>query len=78
MNARGDVTALVQEYLLLFDGVDSDAPDSLEDTLTRGAEWTPEAAEHLLQLARAYGSFMLRNALAISLALDVEDGELGF
>jgi hypothetical protein len=25
-----------------------------------------------------YGSFMLRNALAISLALDIEDGELGF
>jgi hypothetical protein len=29
-------------------------------------------------LARDYGSFMLRNALAISLALDIEDGELGF
>jgi hypothetical protein len=25
-----------------------------------------------------YGSFMLQNALAISLALDTEDGELGF
>ena len=27
-------------------------------------------------LARDYGSFMLQNALAISLALDIEDGEM--
>ena len=36
------------------------------------------ALSHLLGLASAYGSFMLRNALAISLALGIEDGELGF
>ena len=75
MNTPHDVSNLVEEYRDLFEGVDA---DSLEDTLTREAEWTPEAAEHLLQLATAYGSFMLRNALAIALALDAEDGELGF
>ena len=75
MNTPHDVSNLVEEYRNLFEGVDA---DSLEDTLTREAEWTPEAAEHLLQLATAYGSFMLRNALAISLALDIEDGALGF
>jgi hypothetical protein len=73
-----DVTTLVEEYRDLFEGADAEASDSLEDALARGAEWTPEAAEHLLQLAIAYGSFMLRNALAIALALDIEDGELGF
>lgn len=78
MNTPQDVSKLVEEYRDLFDDVSSDAPDSLEEALMRGAEWTPEAAEHLLQLATAYGSFMLRNALAISLALDIEDGELGF
>jgi hypothetical protein len=78
MNTVGDVTGLVEEYRVLFEGMGTDAPDSLEDALTHGAEWTPEAATHLLRLARTYGSFMLRNALAISLALDVEDGELGF
>jgi len=31
-----------------------------------------------MQLAENYGSFMLRNALAISLALEIEDGEFGF
>jgi len=75
MNTPQDVSNLVEEYRNLFEGVDA---DSFEDTLTREAEWTPEAAEHLLQLATAYGSFMLRNALAIALALDAEDGELGF
>ena len=78
MNTTGNVTSLAEEYRVLFEGVDSDAPDSVEGALTHEAEWTPEAAAHLLRLVRAYGSFMLRNALAISLALGVEDGELGF
>ena len=73
-----DVSNLVEEYRSLFDVVESDARDSLEEVLMYEAEWTAEAAEHLLQLATEYGSFTLRNALAISLALEIEDGELGF
>jgi hypothetical protein len=68
----------VEEYRSLFDEVGADALDSLEGTLIHEADWTPKAAEHLLQLATEYGSFMLRNALAISLALEIEDGKLGF
>jgi len=78
MNAPENVANLVEEYRALFEGVHRDASDSLESALTREAQWTPEAAVYLVQLARAYGSFMLRNALAISLALDIEDGRLGF
>ncbi len=78
MNAPHDVSNLVEEYRSLFDGVEGDTLDFLEEALMDEAEWTTEAAEHLVQLAKAYGSFMLRNALAISLALDIEDGELGF
>jgi hypothetical protein len=74
----GDIGGLVDEYQTLFADADIDSQESLEAALVREADWTPEAAEHLLQLARDYGSFMLRNALAISLALDIEDGELGF
>ena len=70
--------SLAMEYRGLFGDTPCDVPDSLQHTLTYEAEWTPEAAEHLVRLATAYGSFMLRNALAISLALDIEDGELGF
>ena len=73
-----DVSNLVEEYRDLFDGTRSNMIDSLEETLMDEAEWTAEAAEHLLRLATQYGSFMLRNALAISLALDIEDGDLGF
>ena len=78
MNAPHDVRNLVQEYRDLFEEVRSDVTDSLEEALMNEAEWTPEAAEHLLRRATEYGSFMLRNALAISLALEIEDGELRF
>jgi hypothetical protein len=78
MNTSEDVCGLVEEYRALFEDIKGDSSDSLEDALTCQAGWSPQAADHLLQLAREYGSFILRNALAISLALDIEDGELGF
>lgn len=78
MDDAEKLTALVEEYGTLFGEVNSHSFDSLKRVLVREAEWTPQAAAHLLRLARAYGSFMLRSALAISIALDIEDGELGF
>jgi hypothetical protein len=41
-------------------------------------DWTESAAEHLLALATGCGTFMLRNALALAQALEIEDGESGF
>lgn len=78
MASQENVAGLVAEYQALFQEVDVQSPDVLEDVLVHAGAWTPEAAGHLTYLARAYGSFMLRNALAISLALGIEDGELGF
>ncbi len=72
------VSSLTDEYRALFDGLDFGDTVSLEQRLIGGAEWTPQAAAHLLQLAHNYGSFMLRSALAISLALKIDDGNLGF
>ena len=43
--------------------------------LSDEAEWTSHGAEEVLFLARQYGSFMLRNALALALALGIEDGK---
>ena len=40
--------------------------------------WTTEGAEEIVMLARKYGAFMLRNALAIANVLNIEDGELGY
>jgi len=78
MSTAENVAGLVDEYQALFEGVPRNRRGPLENVLVHEGEWTPEAATHLLRLAQAYGSFMLRNALAISLALDIEDGELGF
>jgi hypothetical protein len=78
MNTAENVSGLVEEYRVLLEGMDADSSEAIQKTLIRDAGWTPEAASHLLGLARAYGSFMLRNALAISAALGIEDGELGF
>ena len=50
----------------------------IKELLISKGDWSPSAAEHLLDLATRYGSFMLRNALALSIALKIEDGELGF
>jgi len=52
--------------------------EEIECLLAERAEWTPNAAEHLVKLARGYGSFMLRNAYALSLAMGIEDGDHGF
>lgn len=60
------------------------SPDSdefwerLQCKLVTNGEWSNPAAEHLVTLARDYGSFVLRNAYALARTLDIEDGELGF
>ena len=40
-------------------------------------EWTRDAALTIMALAVDYGEFILINALAVAVALDIEDGELG-
>jgi len=75
VNTPQDVSPLVEEYRVLLGKTDLE--DSFKNALIGESEWSPQAATHLLQLANDYGSFVLRNALAISLALGTEDGELG-
>ena len=41
-------------------------------------DWTEEGAAAVVSLARDYGSFMLRNAAALALACNHEDGEFGY
>jgi len=72
-----DLSGLVGEYSALLKG---SRPRSarVETMLAEKAEWSPAAAQHLVQLAQEYGSFMLRNATAIAIALGIEDGDLDF
>lgn len=57
-------------------------PESPTDRAVIGAlvsqsEWTERGAREVVQLARRYGWSILRNALALAEALDIEDGESG-
>ena len=52
--------------------------DTIVDKLESELGWTHEGACAVAGLARSYGAFMLRNALALAKVLGVEDGELGY
>jgi len=85
MNTCDEINGLTKEYRILLkqaankmSGRSKFATGEIKDLLVSKGEWSIVASEHLLELATAYGSFMLRNALALSLALQIEDGELGF
>lgn len=71
----------IAEYRSILDGhtIERDAIDAIavECRLETDADWTAEGASHLVELARQYGAFMLRNACALAVALEIEDGSLG-
>ena len=84
MSISEEINNLTKEYFLLVrkstgnNGASKFANDDLKNILITEAEWTPIASDHLLNLVNEYGSFMLKNALALSIALQIEDGDLGF
>ncbi len=49
--------------------------DQLIAALIRDADWTKHGAQEAVRLARTYGTGVLRNALALAAALDIEDGQ---
>lgn len=68
-----------EEYSSIVKGHNGEIDNAqLANLLTTQAEWTEEGAQALIYLAQNYGSFMLRNALALANVLDIEDGALGF
>ncbi|HNR29309.1 MAG TPA: hypothetical protein PKI11_00335 [Candidatus Hydrogenedentes bacterium] len=78
MENMENVGFLVEEYRAEFDGIGIEDTESLAQALQEVGDWTPNASEQLVALARNYGAFMLRNALAVAIALEIEDGDLGF
>lgn len=52
--------------------------DSLVCALCTESAWTVEGARLVIDLANQYGTSILRNALALADALDIEDGLAGF
>lgn len=70
--------ALAAEYETLIANVGEDATDEqIVAALARDADWTEHGAREVLQLARKYGTSILRNALALASAMKIEDGEDG-
>jgi hypothetical protein len=72
-----NVAALVEEYQDITDdfGDIMDTPtDDIAKRLAAEHGWTPEGAAVLMDLVTQYGAFVLRNALALAIALDIEDG----
>ncbi len=83
-NNDASVSTLVDEYRTLLneeprsdDSQLEPKRDSVACVLHRDADWSPDAAQHIVDLVRLNGSFVLRNALALALALDLVDGDLG-
>jgi len=79
-----NVESLVDEYSTFVSesgDANGDLPslnwEVLQNLLTSWGDWTPDAAQTLVQLVRENGTFVLRNALALSIALGIEDGECG-
>lgn len=65
-----------------YETVLADLPESPTDRAVIGAlvsesAWTERGAREVVQLARNYGWSILRNALALAEAMEIEDGEYG-
>jgi hypothetical protein len=59
------------------DGTLPDDDAEIIRRLREDCDWTDRGAEALVTLAKQYGAFILRNALALAKVMDIEDGELG-
>jgi len=52
--------------------------DRIVSILSKNHDWTQQGAQAIICLTNQYGSFMLRNALALAIVLGKEDGSLNF
>ena len=83
MNETEFLESIVSEYTSLLKSthnkqVDRFDIDQIVRKLSRAHDWSDSGARAIISLANDYGSFMLRDALALAIALGKEDGELGF
>lgn len=70
--------AILLEYETVIASVGADATDeAIVARLMRDAEWTDRGAHEVLRLAKTYGTSILRNALALASAMQIEDGDAG-
>jgi hypothetical protein len=68
--------SLLSKHLKTFSPDNDKSCEAIKRLLEKRADWTPNGAEAVVNLATYYGSFVLRNALALAIALNIEDGKL--
>ncbi len=68
---------VLEEYTGIFQECGAREAAELEDALVGEAEWTEEGAKTIVRLAKHYGVFTLRSALAVAKYLDIQDGDCG-
>ncbi|MFN7431250.1 MAG: hypothetical protein ACK54T_00295 [bacterium] len=69
---------LLSEYEGIVSRVGENAiDDAIIAALVGDGDWTDEGARAVVHLARTYGTSILRNALALAEAMDIEDGSAG-
>lgn len=76
------ITQITEELLSEYETIIAELPPDASDDILIAAlvshgDWTARGAQAVVLLAREYGTFVLRNALALAAALNIEDGESG-
>ncbi len=80
MKAEDYLSLSIDEYRSILDPeiIKNRSWDSIAKTLMKEADWTWDGAHCLCKLAELYGAFILRNATALAIVMNQEDGTLGF
>jgi hypothetical protein len=69
---------LLAEYETIVTALGEDATyEQLVRALVERGDWTEKGASAVVTLAQVYGVFVRRNALALAVALGIEDGSSG-
>jgi len=69
---------LHSEYDAIIASVgDGATDDQVIAALVHDADWTVDGAREIVLLAQSYGTSILRNALALAAAMNIEDGSSG-
>ncbi|MFI5379240.1 MAG: hypothetical protein ACHRHE_08085 [Tepidisphaerales bacterium] len=70
---------LLAEYETIITDLGAKATDAqIVRMLVERGDWTQRGAREILRLARQYGTSILRNALSLAEAMEIEDGSAGF
>jgi len=72
------IESLIIEYRSTVEHCSTHDHKNLARALAQDHEWSGSGARAIIDLANNYGSFMLKNALALAIALEKEDGDFGY